>query len=126
MKILLDTHIFLWSINEDKKLSKKIRSRILEASEIYISSASIWEISIKLQLDRLKGDIDEIVASISESGFKQLPITAQHVLQVSKLPPIHRDPFDRMLVAQAISEPLILVTVDEQLKKYSTLIEIIV
>ncbi len=125
MRMLLDTHIFLWWIKGDAKLSKTVRSRILHASEIYISSASIWELVIKIKLKKLNADINQIVESIGESGFLELPITSSHAVAVSTLPDIHRDPFDRLLIAQAISEPLILLTADVTLKDYSDLIEII-
>lgn len=125
MRLLLDTHIFLWWIKGEAKLSKSIRSKILHASEVYVSSASIWESAIKIKLKKLDGDVNEIVEAIAESGFLELPITACHAAAVAGLPDIHRDPFDRILVAQAISEPLTLLTVDEQLKNYSELVEVI-
>lgn len=125
MRLLLDTHIFLWWIKGDANLSKSIRSKILHASEVYVSSASIWESTIKITLKKLDGDVNEIVEAIAESGFLELPITAFHAAAVAGLPDIHRDPFDRMLIAQAISEPLTFLTADAQLKNYSELVEVI-
>lgn len=125
MRLLLDTHIFLWCIKGDTKLPKSVRSKILHASEVYVSSASIWESTIKIALKKLDGNINEIVDSIIESGFIELPITALHAAAVSVLPDIHRDPFDRILIAQAISEPLTFLTADAQLKNYSELVEVI-
>jgi PIN domain nuclease of toxin-antitoxin system len=97
----------------------------LQASEVYISSASIWEIQIKINLKKLKGDIEQIVEAIDQSNYLELPITARHAAAVSKLANHHRDPFDRMLIAQAISEPLTFLTADAALKKYSDLVELI-
>ncbi len=102
-----------------------MRSRILHASEVYVSSASIWESTIKIKLKKLDGDVKKIVESIVESGFLELPITAIHAAAVATLPDIHRDPFDRILIAQAVSEPLTFFTADAQLKQYSELVEVI-
>lgn len=125
MRLLLDTHIFLWCIKGDAKLSKTIRSKILHASEVYVSSASIWESTIKITLKKLEGDVNEIVEAIVESGFLELPITALHAAAVATLPDIHRDPFDRILIAQTICEPLTFLTADALLKNYSELVEVI-
>lgn len=125
MRLLLDTHIFLWCIRNDIKLSKSTRSKILHASEVYVSSASIWELTIKMTFKKFHGDLNEIVDSIVESGFLELPITALHAAAVFFLPNIHRDPFDRILIAQAISEPLTFLTSDVLLKDYSELIEVV-
>lgn len=125
MRLLLDTHIFLWCIKSDIHLSKSMRTKISQASEVYVSSASIWESIIKIKLKKLEGDINKIVEAINQSGFLELPITALHAATVAALPDIHRDPFDRILIAQAIAEPLIFMTVDEQLKAYSELVQVI-
>ena len=125
MRLLLDTHIFLWCIKSDRKLSKAARTKISDAYEVYVSSASIWEITIKIKLKKLDADINLILESISKSGFLELPITAQHAVAVASLPDLHRDPFDRILIAQAISEPLTFLTVDAQLKHYSDLVDLI-
>lgn len=125
MRLLLDTHIFLWCIRNDIKLSKSTRSKILHASEVYVSSASIWELTIKMTLKKFHGDLNEIIDSIVESGFLELSITAVHAAAVFSLPNIHRDPFDRILIAQAISEPLTFLTSDVLLKDYSELIEVV-
>jgi PIN domain nuclease of toxin-antitoxin system len=125
MRLLLDTHIYLWCTNNDRKLSKKARVLIQDADEIYVSSASIWEAAIKNKLGKLKVDIDDLVSAIVASGFLELPITAKHAAAVNKLPSHHRDPFDRILIAQAMSEPLKLLTADEMLRSYSDLVEVI-
>lgn len=125
MRLLLDTHVYLWSIKDDQKLSGKARALILEATEVYISSVSIWEASIKAKLGKLEVNIDALTTAISESGFLELPLNLKHVNQVHHLPNLHKDPFDRILVAQAISEPLRFLTADEKLKEYSDLVEIV-
>lgn len=125
MRLLLDTHIFLWCVNNDKQLSKAARSQIQNADEVYISSASIWEAVIKNRLEKLNVNIDELISAISLSGFLELPITVTHAAFVNQLPPIHRDPFDRMLIAQALSEPLQFLTADKTISEYSDLIHVI-
>jgi len=125
MRLLLDTHVFLWCIKNDRRLSKAARSKILDTSEVYVSSASIWEATIKIKLKKLDADINQMVQSITKSGFIELPITVHHAAAVSRLPAIHKDPFDRMLIAQAIFEPLTFLTADAELKNYSDLVEIV-
>lgn len=125
MRLLLDTHIFLWCVKNDRRISKAVRSKIIHASEVYVSSASIWEATIKVKLKKLDVNIVELVDSIAESGFLELPITAHHASTVNYLAEIHRDPFDRILIAQAISEPLTFLTADTQLRNYSDLVEVI-
>jgi len=124
MRLLLDTCIFLWCVKNDAKLSKATRSKILAAEEVYVSSASIWEAAIKIKLKKLDVDLTELVASISKSDFIQLPITFAHAEATHKLADIHRDPFDRMLIAQSISEPLILLTADKVLTSYSDFVHL--
>lgn len=125
MRLLLDTHVFIWSIKDDRRLSKSTKNKIINATDVYISSASIWEATIKIKLNKLDVDIEEMVEAITESGYLELPISARHAATVMRLPDIHRDPFDRMLIAQAISEPLTFLTADTSLKPYSDLVELI-
>lgn len=125
MRLLLDTHVFLWWIKNDRHLPKNAKSKIAQADEVYVSSASIWELAIKIKLKKLHADIHQLVEAIAASDFIELPITARHASAVATLSDIHRDPFDRILVAQAICEPLILLTADECLRDYSDLVEII-
>jgi len=125
MRLLLDTHIYLWSLNDDKKLSTAARALILDATEVYVSSISIWEASIKAKLGKLDVDINALTTAITESGFLELPLNVRHVNEVHQLPNFHKDPFDRILIAQAISEPLRFLTADEKLKEYSELVEIV-
>lgn len=122
MRILLDTHVFLWYTKSDRKLSTESRSMIQDATEVYVSSASIWEATIKVRLGKLDVKIQDLVKAIPSSGFSELPITAEHAAAVDRLSNFHRDPFDRILLAQAITEPLIFLTADEILKDYSKLV----
>ncbi|RYE72732.1 MAG: type II toxin-antitoxin system VapC family toxin [Oxalobacteraceae bacterium] len=123
MRILLDTHVYLWWLQDSPKLSNVARVRIDSASKVYISSASIWEATIKAGIGKLEVDVNQLVAEITNCGFDELPILARHAAMVAQLPDIHRDPFDRILVAQALCEPLRLLTADGILGGYSELVE---
>jgi PIN domain nuclease of toxin-antitoxin system len=125
MRLLLDTHVYLWWLQDHPKLSKEGRSKIVAATEVYISSASIWEATIKAGIGKLEVDVNQLVAEIENSGFQELPISARHASRVAELPELHRDPFDRILIAQALCEPLRLLTADSILKGYSELVEVI-
>lgn len=125
MRLLLDTHIFLWWLKADRRLSKKARSKITNANEVYISSASIWEMVIKMRLKKLDVQIEEAINAITASGFLELPVSAAHASALLKLPDIHKDPFDRILIAQAVFEPLTFLTADTVLENYSDLVEMV-
>ncbi len=125
MKILLDTHVYIWWLMRSPKLSMEAIRRIESADEVYVSAASIWEASIKTGTGKLRADIDELHRKIAHNQFIELPVTAQHAGTSSTLPPLHKDPFDRILVAQAISEPLRLLTADRRLGSYSDLVELL-
>lgn len=125
MYILLDTHIYIWWLNDSSKLSKRARSLIINASDVYVSSASIWEAAIKIQMGKLEAKLSDLVSAIEKSGFKALPITAEHAAKIIELPNHHKDPFDRILIAQSMTEPLRFLTVDQSLENYSDLIEIV-
>lgn len=125
MRLLLDTHVFLWCANDDRRLTKAARTLLSGAAEIYVSSASIWEAAIKTRLGKLEVDIDVLVAAIADSGFLELPVTARHAAAVRKLPDVHADPFDRLLIAQALTEPLRFLTADKVLGAYSDLVELV-
>lgn len=118
MKILLDTCVFIWILQDSKKLTKNARNLISNASEIHISAVSIWEMMIKSQLGKLKIDFDICLDVIKQNDFLELPITYSHVLTLQKLPDLHRDPFDRILIAQALTEPLKILTADHIIKQY--------
>jgi PIN domain nuclease of toxin-antitoxin system len=123
VRVLLDTHLLLWALAAPAKLPAAARKQI-EAAEVFVSAASIWEISIKSALGKLEADPQEVLAAISPTGFVLLPITGEHAAKVRELPSLHKDPFDRMLVAQASVEPMILLTNDEALRKYGTIVTV--
>lgn len=121
MRLLLDTHLLLWSAAASKRLPDEARALIEDAgNEVYYSAASIWEIAIKSSLRRkdFRVDIEALRAALPRMGLIELPVSAAHAAGVVKLPPIHRDPFDRMLVTQSIAEPLTLLTNDAVLARY--------
>lgn len=122
MRLLLDTHVFLWVLADSRKLGAAARRVIVGADEVWISAASIWEIAIKSRLGKIDGDPLAMAEAIARSGFLELPVTARHAATVANLPLHHADPFDRLLVAQAMSEPLILLTADAALEQYSDLV----
>jgi PIN domain nuclease of toxin-antitoxin system len=118
---LLDTHIVLWWFSNDKQLIKKIKDEIADPeNHILVSSASIWEISIKKSLGKLKAPNN--LKNIIESEFEFLTITADHAQQVALLPPIHSDPFDRIIIAQAMVEKITLITADTIIPRYDVTI----
>jgi len=121
MRLLLDTHILLWSLSDDPKLSGKARKLIESASDIYVSSATFWEMSIKVGLGKLNVDLEAIRDYCEESGFIELPISTEHAIAVKDLEHHHRDPFDRLLVATAMTEPMKLLTADPHVAKYTSL-----
>jgi PIN domain nuclease of toxin-antitoxin system len=123
-RILVDTHLLLWAVSEPKKLPTQARRRIEEA-EVFVSAASIWEVSIKTALGKLAADPTELLAELEPAGFRLLPVTGEHAAAVALLPPLHSDPFDRMLVAQAKTEPLILLTNDSVLGGYGDFVEFV-
>ena len=122
MRLLLDTHIFYWSFYDPDHLSAKALSTIMAAEAVFVSSASIWEMAIKVRLGKMTGDPRELAEHISAAGFRELPVFARHAHVVAGLPMHHTDPFDRLLIVQAMSEPLHLLTTDTQLKPYSDLV----
>ncbi len=123
-RLLLDTHLLLWAVSAPQKLSLATRKR-LDACEVFVSAASIWEVSIKTALGNLDADPAALLAEIEPAGFRLLPVTGEHAAAVALLPPVHNDPFDRMLVAQAKTEPLLLLTNDAALAGYGDGIELI-
>jgi PIN domain nuclease of toxin-antitoxin system len=125
MRLLLDTHVFVWVVTADGKLQRAAREAIVSAEEVYVSAASIWEIAIKARLGKISGDPSELAAAIEGTGFRELPVTARHAAHVATLPMHHADPFDRVLVAQAMLEPLRLLTADAVLAQYTDLVQVI-
>ena len=121
MKLLLDTHLLLWAANEPKRLPKTARALIenLE-NEVLFSAASLWEIVIKSSLGRQDFRVDARVLrrGLLDNGYTELPITSEHAVNIDQLPPTHKDPFDRILVAQAAVEGVVLLTNDRKLLDY--------
>ncbi|MEV6431042.1 type II toxin-antitoxin system VapC family toxin [Nocardia sp. NPDC051463] len=121
MSLLLDTPVVLWWLNDDPGLSDDLKGRLDHDPDVYLSSATIWEVAIKHASGKLQGPAD-LPERVRDSGFVPLPINHDHAIAAGRLPLIHRDPFDRMLVAQAKSEGLTLVTRDPYCQKYEVAI----
>ncbi len=117
MRLLLDTNVFLWWRADDRRLSEASRTAIAGAEAVFVSAATAWEAAIKAALGRLVYP-DTIEAGVEASGFEKLGITLAHAERAGALPRHHADPFDRMLVAQALAEGLTLVTNDRTLRRY--------
>lgn len=122
MRLLLDTHIALWLLRDAPELSPAARQQIDAAKEIYVSSASIWEATIKARLGKLPLNPARLVSQLQADGVLPLAVTWEHARAVHDLPDLHRDPFDRLLLAQSQVEPLHLLTHDALLARYSPLV----
>ena len=125
MRLLLDTHVFLWAVAGSALLKPAARRTIESADEVYVSAASIWEVAIKSRLGKIAADVDELAAAIGASGFLELPVKATHAAGVARLALHHNDPFDRLLIAQALAEPLKLLTADAVLAQYSDVVVLV-
>ena len=121
MKVLLDTHLLLWAAAAPQRLSRAALEIIEDPKvELFFSAASIWEVAIKRSLSRADFRIDPRLfwRGLIENGYVEAPITSAHAVAVDLLPPLHKDPFDRMLVAQAIATPITLITGDRIVAQY--------
>jgi PIN domain nuclease of toxin-antitoxin system len=119
MKLLLDTHVLLWALGAPSKIPPRTRAKLESRSNtVYASVASAWEIEIKRSLGKLKAP-DDLEEQLRAASIEELPCRGSHVRALRSLPPIHRDPFDRMLIAQALAESLVLVTGDDVVASYS-------
>ncbi|GAA1668894.1 type II toxin-antitoxin system VapC family toxin [Kribbella yunnanensis] len=116
-RLLLDTHVLVWWLQGSPELSEELRERIDTELEVYVSAASVWELSIKMALGTLPAP-DDLLVWVQRSGLSELPISLEHGDVASRLPPIHRDPFDRVLIAQTLVERLTLVTRDGLIQQY--------
>ena len=128
MKLLLDTHLLLWAAGEPKRLSKQARTLIDNPdNELLFSAASLWEVAIKRGLGRedFKVDARLLRRGLLDNGYSELPISSDHVVATESLPPIHKDPFDRVLVAQATVEGVTLLTIDSLVAQYPGPIKIV-
>ncbi len=118
MNILLDTHVLIWALENNPTLTDNAVNTIVDGNNmVFVSSATVWEISIKQKLGKLDAP-DNLLEEISLHRFSSLHINLDHALLAGNLPGIHKDPFDRMLIAQAITEKLMLVTRDKSIAKY--------
>jgi len=128
MRLLVDTHLLLWAAARSRRLPKEAR-RLLEdpANEVFYSAASLWEIAVKTSLRRsdFKVDLTLLRPALAAMGFLELPVSGAHAERFASLPPIHKDPFDRMLVAQSLSEPLILLAHDDALAAYGEGVKVV-
>jgi PIN domain nuclease of toxin-antitoxin system len=128
VRVLVDTHLLLWAVASSRRLPKEARSLILDTvNEVFYSAASVWEVAIKSTLRRgdFKANPTVLVRALARSGFSELPVTAAHAARVAGLPAIHRDPFDRLLVAQSLAEPMTLLTNDAVLVGYGPLVQLV-
>ena len=118
---LLDTHAFLWFLNDDQKLPQRIRDLICTASPLYISIASFWEMAIKTSLGKLMlpALVSEMMKTCEEMRIDIAPIKAAHLERLQTLPDHHRDPFDRLIICQAAEEKLTVLSADEKFKRYN-------
>nr|WP_255683461.1 type II toxin-antitoxin system VapC family toxin [Luteimonas sp. MHLX1A] len=114
---MLDTHVLLWALGDPTRLGRKTVT-LIERSEVLVSAASLWEISIKAALGKLKADPAEVFDAVVVAGFDWLPVQGEHAAAVFSPGPLHGDPFDRLLVAQAQTEHAVLLTFDETLLAY--------
>jgi PIN domain nuclease of toxin-antitoxin system len=116
MSLLLDTHVVLWWLADAPSLSDEIKARLDHEPDVYVSAVTVWEVAIKQAIGKLEpADLPE---QILGSGFRELPVGSEHAIAAGRLPLIHRDPIDRMLVAQARCEDLTLVTRDSRCRQY--------
>ena len=118
MGLLLDTHVVLWWLTDDPTLNNDLKHRLAHEPDVYVSAATLWEISIKQAIGKLGAAPPDLPEQIGACGFGALPISFDHVIATGRLPLIHRDPFDRMLIAQADRENLTLATRDTDIPKY--------
>ena len=128
MRLLLDTHLLLWALAEPDRLDATTKAVLEDASnEVLFSAASVWEIAIKVGLGRsdFAFDPQQILRAALDTGFVELPVRSDAAVLVAKLPPRHRDPFDRLLIAQAMSEPVRFYTADPLLPPYSELVTLV-
>ncbi len=125
MNLLLDTHIYLWWLIDSPALSQRAHQMIEDADQVFVSVVSIWEAGIKWRAGKLPVSPQTLVEGMNQNGLTGLPVNMAHTLQLTQLPDHHRDPFDRMLVAQAMAEPMFLLTSDRTLAVYGDLVRLV-
>jgi PIN domain nuclease of toxin-antitoxin system len=120
VRLLLDTHILIWWVTGNRKLSKSLHARILsDENDVSVSAATFWEIAIKSRLGRIDIDLEDLRSAVRADGFIEIPVQIEHTLRLNMLPDLHRDPFDRLLIAQSIAEGHRLVTRDKAILAYA-------
>ena len=127
MRLLLDTHFAFWWQTGNARVTPQIVQWVQTADEVFVSGVSLWELTIKASLGRVQLDLPVFTEQVVAMGFSWLPIRNDHILALADLPSHedHRDPFDRLLVAQSRSEPLILLTVDQKLARYGQTVRVV-
>jgi len=127
LRLLLDTHFAFWWQTGDPRVTEEVRSVVDAADETFVSSVSLWELTIKAGLGKVRIDLPAFAEQVESMGFTWLPIENAHILTLTLLPSFddHRDPFDRLLVAQSMSEPIILLTVDGKLGRYGSTVRVV-
>lgn len=128
MKYLLDTHLLIWASSDSKQLSRKAREFIENTENaLFFSALSIWEIAIKTSLGRADFalNVHQFRRGLLDAGYEEIPLTSNHALHLQNLPHLHKDPFDRMLVAQATSEGIVLLTADKTIAAYAGPIQLV-
>ena len=119
MRLLLDTHVYLWWLNDDPRLSPRARESVGDPTSIvHVSAVSAWEAAVKAAAGRVVLGPVDLIGAIQSNAFIELPITARHAEHAAHLPRLHGDPFDRMLIAQAQIEDLVLLTYDRNVRAY--------
>jgi len=121
MRILIDTQAFIWFVEDDKQLPKEIKTKLEDLdNSIIISIASLWEMTIKMSLGKLHlgCNIQEMIDKVYQNGFEVLPILPDHIIKLSKLDYFHRDPFDRIIISQGLSENMVIVSSDKAFDEY--------
>lgn len=125
MRLLLDTHVLLWALAGHPRI-KRISVRLLDGdNQVFFSVASLWEVAIKSGIGKLDAHVAEVRDAARSSGFEELPVLGSHIEALAGLPEFHRDPFDRLLVAQAVAEPMQLLTADTSVALYGSNVELI-
>jgi len=119
VRLLVDTHLLLWWLAGGVRLPRRARGLLADAAnQVFFSAASIWEVSIKAALGKIEADPNEMLVALRSDGFEELAVTGRHASAVLRLPDHHRDPFDRILIAQSLVESLTLLTDDQVLSQY--------
>jgi PIN domain nuclease of toxin-antitoxin system len=119
LKLLLDTHALLWALSGDDRLGPKARHLIVDpGNQVLVSIVSLWEIAVKVRIAKLEGNVGEIAKAAADAGMDLLGISVAHLTTLRRLPAHHRDPFDHLLIAQAISEDATLISDDRHVSRY--------